>query len=132
MRSDPRQQVALALALLFGASLVTNAFGLHPCPHHGRSGGPASPSGGELARGTASRDLRVGMPGPASGRSGARCTCLGACHAGSATPLAAVDRLPLPGERLVRARPQRTPAHRPARTPPAYFLPFPHGPPVSG
>lgn len=133
MRRLFRQSAALGLALLFGASLAANAFGWHGCPHHGHDGRAADPPPASATSGSPDDPL-LAIPGAGHdpGPSPGACTCLGSCHAGSATALSPDVDLAVADEAAVRTSVRRPSTHRPRRRPPAYFLPFPHGPPALG
>lgn len=132
MRSYLRQGTSLGLALLFGASLGANAFGWHGCPHHGHGGGSGTDDPEDVV------SAPSGEPGLVPGEDGhdqdsgpGTCICLGTCHAGAATALSPATGLALADEAVRRPatfRPPRGTRHRR----PAYFLPFPHGPPGLG
>lgn len=135
MRRLLRQSAALGLALLFGASLAANAFGWHGCPHHGRDDGrTADPPSRASAPSTPPDAPLLAVPdaGHDPGPSPGTCTCLGSCHAGSASALSPDVDLTVAEEAVVQASARRPSTHRPRRRPPAYFLPFPHGPPALG
>lgn len=133
MRGCLRQTTSLLLVLLFGTSLAANAFGWHGCPHHGRASSGPAPESHRPAPSPSAPDVGgAGGSGADSGPAGGVCTCVGSCHASSAVPLSSAAGLAAPVDRLVRARSARLPGHRPRRVRPAYFLPFPHGPPALG
>lgn len=129
-----RRTAALLLLVLFGTSLAANAFGWHGCPHHGRRGGAGA--GGRTGANPAVH-APAAARGPASPASpsapaGGACTCIGSCHADSAVPLGAGPAATLPGAAELAAAAISGPTDRPRRGPPAYFLPFPNGPPALG
>lgn len=141
MRQFVRQSVSLCLALLFGVSLAASAFGWHGCPHHaaGRDEGPeqaprsaaAAPSApdGPLSAALADRHHDAGHhPGPGD----STCTCLGSCHAGAAPVLASHPGLAVAVDEAARTGTLEFPSRRIRHRRPAYFLPFPHGPPALG
>lgn len=137
MRRFVRQSVSLGLTLLFGVSLASSAFGWHGCPHHaaGRDDGPehgtAAPSAPDapLSAVLAHRHHDAGHhPDPRAGT----CTCLGSCHAGAAPVLASHPGPAVAIDDDARTRSLEPPSRRIRHQRPAYFLPFPHGPPALG
>jgi hypothetical protein len=112
----------LALAVLFLAAGAGRASGLTPCPHHDSSVAPSSHGVEHAAHAGHVSDEQA----PASHGG---CNCVGACHAGAATPAPAA---PAPEHALAagdatvitirRAEP------RPALTP--YLRPYSTAPPA--
>lgn len=138
MRRFLRKSASLGLTLLFGASLASTAFGWHGCPHHGH--GPVGGDGnGKGVRATTDapdpagptvadhQDAGHGQAPPTG-----TCTCLGSCHSGSSTALAADAGLEVAADGDTRRVTVTLPALRLHHHRPAYFLPFPHGPPALG
>lgn len=139
MRARPWWK-ALDLFLLVAFLLAAGGEVLpgHGCAHHG--GLSASASGGHDHRApTPAGEDRGHVPSPGHQDTGAPepghgdgpCTCVGACHAGAATPVASdarLDRLALP------TAPDGTavfaPSDGPARRPLPYRLHQPNAPPV--
>lgn len=121
---------------MFGASLTANAFGWHSCPHHehrpGHGSGhqPGTVESGTPSSGATALDHRDGETDP--GPSGDLCTCLGSCHAGSATPTPTPELPALVDGAGTTTEIAPSPIHRPRHVRSAYLLPFPHGPPVLG
>lgn len=137
MRRLLRQSGSLALTLLFGVSLASSAFGWHGCPHHDRGSSDGSARGAratESAGTSASRHARARRheTGQRERPRSGTCTCLGSCHAGAAPVLGSNPVLPVVVENEVRTRASRPPTNPPRYRRPAYFLPFPHGPPALG
>lgn len=103
-----RQALSLSLVPVFALGLLGGAYGLHGCPRH----------------------QAVGHGGEGGGDAGApSCICIGSCHAGAAAahpvpPVADVPDAPWPLASEGRLQ-QAVPPHRT----PAYFLPYPLGPP---
>lgn len=130
MRRSLRQAASLALVLLFGTSLAASAYGWHGCPHHGHgsasAGSPAPSSAGPAV--DVLRHDEDRRPGTEPGT----CTCLGSCHVGASPVLASHPGIEIADDDLVRVPAGRAPARRPNHIRPAYFLPFPHGPPALG
>lgn len=140
MGSRLRQALALLLVPVFTLGLLGGAYGFHRCPRHEtlRHGGPGGVAGGAPVDAGDSGGLAEGVaaiivsapPGDDGGDAGApSCTCVGSCHAGAAAahavpPVAGVPAAP--GPLASEVRPER--AVSPHRTP-AYFLPYPLGPP---
>jgi len=119
-RSRLVQTTAATLALLFLAALATEAYGLHACPRHHRSGADPTSSAGPT----------VSPENPEGDPAAQLCVCVGSCHGGAASPVPAgpVARdLPKTPPRPAAA-PHGHPA--PPRLVDAYFLPFPNGPPL--
>lgn len=132
MRRALRQTASLVLVLLFGTSLAANAFGWHGCPHHGRASAPAPESHRPAPSPSVPEVASPGASGADSGPAAGVCTCVGSCHGSSAVPLSPSTGLAAPLADFVRTRFAGAPDHRPRRIRPAYFLPFPHGPPALG
>lgn len=117
-RDGWRRPVAMAVGLLFLAASGVATTGLHACPHHGHGPTPAQQGGPDT-------DGAGHAPAPSG-----PCVCVGACHAGAATP-ALADGV---GTGFVDAPTRRLSVDVPrdgARVPDAYLLPYPNGPPVS-
>lgn len=134
MRRPLRQAAALGLALLFGASLASGAYGWHGCPHHGH--GPSDAGSGAAAPTSPHSagphlEVRGDDAGPHPGTAPGACTCLGSCHAGASPVLASSPGVEVAAG-VARAPAERATARRPHHRRPAYFLPFPHGPPALG
>lgn len=115
--AKPMRVSAALLALLFLGGLVTEAYGLHRCPHH--HGSAPTP--------TATASLGASDSGPGGGPG--PCTCVGSCHGGAATPIPGMGT-----EATVPAAPVVSGASAPAPHPhpryrSPYLLPFPNGPP---
>ena len=127
-----RRTTALLLLLLFGTSLAANAFGWHGCPHHGRRGSGDARDGAHPAVHGSAAVTGSASPASPSGPASGACTCIGSCHADSAVPLGAGPAATLPGAAELAAAVISGPTDRPRRGPPAYFLPFPNGPPALG
>ena len=129
MRRLLRQGATLGLTLLFGVSLASSAFGWHGCPHHGGTPrGKDEPGASPVGQLDGPHPDAGHQPGPTSGA----CTCLGSCHAGAAPVLASQPEGAPAAEDGTRARVARAPVRRIRQHRPAYFLPFPHGPPALG
>lgn len=127
-----RRTTALLLLVLFGTSLAANAFGWHGCPHHGRRGSAGAGDGANPAVHASADVSGPASPASPSEPAGGACTCIGSCHADSAVPLGAGPAATLPGAAELAAAAISGPTDRPRRGPPAYFLPFPNGPPALG
>lgn len=138
--SRTRQVLSPVLALVFVLGVLGGAYGLHGCPRHASmagsgsasstppdpaadaASGTASPGGSPVVRGRGERGGDAG---------GSFCICVGSCHAGSAaahpTPAPVALSIAVAGPEA----PDRVARDVPPYESPAYFLPYPLGPPTA-
>lgn len=139
MGSRLRQLLAAPLALVFALGLLGQAYGLNGCPRHasaGHAGHGAQAGEHPAAHGTSASPSAAAAPHAAvDGRGGggdeaSPCGCIGSCHLGAAgVHPAAAPGVPAPDPSPEAAR--RPAPDLPARETPAYFLPYPLGPPAA-
>lgn len=121
-----RAAVSALLGVIFLGGLAGEAYGVHDCAHHHRSGRDGAP--GHVAGpagGAADSGGRLPLEAPPEGP----CTCVGNCHA-AAVALEAASPPSLPAARETDlAAPSGVDEGRVPRSA-AYLLPFANAPPA--
>lgn len=138
--SRTRQVLSPVLALGFALGVLGGAYGLHGCPRHASMGAAASASpahpepavdAGSAASSRGGSPVLQGSADRGGDDGESFCICVGSCHAGSA----AAHPTPAPVALSIAVAGPEAPG-RVARdvspyASPAYFLPYPLGPPTA-